>query len=108
MPFADQGWSEDAVAHLPDADDYRAIPTVHSVSPESRTWRVLRYDDYRPMLEDYLLDRSNPIHELIDTARLERIIPTGDRHAGRTRRLWALLTAAIWMGHHERPVKITR
>lgn len=108
MPFAEQGWSAEAVAHLPDSDDYVLIPPVLAVSPEGRTWRVQRYQDYRPMLEEYLLDRSNPIHELIDSDRLEQIIPTGDRHPGRTRRLWALLTAAIWMGRHEAPVRIRR
>ncbi len=108
MPFADKGWSAEAVAHLPNSEDYCAIPPVHAISPEGRTWRVQRYQDYRPMLEEYLLDRSNPIHELIDSDRLEQIIPTGDRHPGRTRRLWAVLTAAIWMGRHEPPVTMQR
>ena len=107
MPFAATGWSAEAVAHLPDAAEYLAIPAVQS-APEGQTWRVLRYDDYRPMLEEFLLDRTNPIHELIDSDRLERIIPTGGRHAGRTRRMWALLTAAIWMGRHETPIRIGR
>ncbi len=107
MPFAATGWSADAVAHLPDAADYLAIPPVRS-APDGQTWRVLRYQDYLPMLEEFLLDRSNPIHELIDSDRLERVLPTGGRHAGRTRRLWALLTAAIWMGRHESPVRIGR
>ncbi len=108
MPFANHGWSAEAVAHLPNPGDYGAIPPVHAASPEVQTWRVQRYQDYRPMLEEYLLDRSNPIHELIDSDRLKRIIPTGDRHPGRTRRLWGLLTAAIWMGRHETPVRIGR
>ena len=67
-----------------------------------------RYADYLPMLREYLLDRANPIHELIDSDKLERILPTGDRHEGRTRRIWALLTAAIWMGGHENPARIGR
>ena len=107
MPFASAGWSADAVAHLPDAADYLAIAPVQS-APEGKTWRVLRYADYRPMLDEFLLDRANPIHELIDSDRLERLLPTGGRHAGRTRRLWALLTAAVWMGRHEQHARIGR
>ena len=108
MPFAIQGWSEAAIAHLPDADAYRAIPTVKTTSPDGRNWRVLRYQDYRPFLDEILLERSNPIHELIDSDKLERVLPTGDVHGGRVRRIWAVLTAAIWMGHHELPVRIAR
>lgn len=107
MPFAARGWTPEAVAHLPDADAYLAIPPVVSASG-GETWRLLRYADYRPMLDTYMLDRSNPIHELIRSDRLPHILETGNRHDGRVRRIWALLTAAIWMGHHETRSNIAR
>lgn len=88
MPFAAQGWSEEIIAHLPDADRYRAIAPIRTTDPEGHTWRVLRYRDYRPFLEEFLLDRSNPIHELIDAERLQEALATGDWHPGRT---WAPL-----------------
>lgn len=108
LPFAAQGWSETAFAHLPDADRYRAIAPVLSDAVDGRTWRVVRYRDYLPMLESYLLDGDNPIHELIDSKRLALVLPAGDAHDGRTRRIWALLTAAIWMGRHESGARIAR
>ena len=59
-------------------------------------------------MERYLLDRDNPIHAIVDEQRLIERIGMGDANAGRTRLIWNALTAAIWMGGHERPVRLAR
>jgi hypothetical protein len=106
LPFADATWGETSIAHLPDADDYRSIAPMRSSGPKARNWRLTNYADYRPMLERYLLDRENPIQELVRYDRLAERIATGDANPGRTRMLWGALTAVVWMGRHELPAKL--
>ncbi len=108
LPFAATPWREAEIAHLPDVDDYRTIEPVVNRSPAARTWRQQRYPDYRPFIEQIVLDRANPIHELLDYDRLIDRLATGDEHPGRTRLIWGVLTAAIWMGQHELSPKLTR
>lgn len=108
MPFAGPSWTEDAYRHLPDADDYRSIAPVVSRHPDGRTWRQKRYADYRPAIDRFVLDRDNPLSQVLDYDRLHDRLATGDAHPGRTRHVWGLLTAAIWMGHHELPDRIRR
>lgn len=107
LPLAASMWDEGSIAHLPDADDYRRIEPIRTTSSDARNWRLMHYADYQPMLRTYLLDRQNPIHELVQRDRLEERIATGDATPGRTRMLWDVLTAAIWMGRHELDAKIT-
>ena len=107
LPFAASTWGEASIAHLPDAEDYRRVQAAVTTSADARNWRLMRYAGYRPMLETYLLDRENPIHELVSFERLAERIASGDAHPGRTRMLWGALTAAIWMGHHELDARIT-
>jgi hypothetical protein len=108
MPFAGSPWSEDAYRHLPDSGDYRSIEAIVSRHPDGRTWRQKRYADYRPSIERIVLDRDNPLAQVLDYDRLRDRLATGDAHAGRTRHVWGVLTAAIWMGKHELPARITR
>ena len=60
------------------------------------------------MIEPILLDRANPIHQFLDYDRLVDRVATADVHAGRTRLIWGVLTAAIWMGEMEQPLKLER
>lgn len=108
IPFADSVWPEAAYRHLPDADDYRQVKPIFSLNADGRTWRQKRYPDYRRLMEPILLDRSNPVHELLDYDRLADRIATGDANPGRTRMIWGVLTAAVWMGGLERPVHFNR
>ena len=39
--------------------------------------------------------------------RVERVA-TGDANAGRTRMIWGVLTAALWIGRHEHPARFGR
>jgi hypothetical protein len=108
LPLADASWPETAYAQLPDAADYREIAPVHSRNADGRTWRQKRYADYRPLLEPILLDRENPLQELLDYDRLVERVASGDANSGRTRMIWGVLTAALWMGRHERHARIGR
>jgi hypothetical protein len=108
LPFAEWTWPESAIAHLPDADEYRQIRPVLSQNLDGRTWRQKRYADYRPVIESIVLDRSNPIHELLDYGRLTDRLATGDAHPGRTRLMWGVFSAAVWIGQDERQIKIER
>ena len=108
LPLADATWPETAYAQLTDAAGYREIEPVHSRNTDGRTWRQKRYADYRPLLEPILLDRENPLGELLDYDRLVERVATGDANSGRTRMIWGVLTAALWMGRHERLARIGR
>lgn len=101
MPFAEATWDESMYAHLPDAAHYRRIEPIYSTNQDGRTWRQKRYADYLPFIAPIVLDRSNPIHDLLDYDRLAERIATGDANAGRTRNVWGVLTAAIWMSARE-------
>ncbi len=107
LPLAASTWDEAEIGHLPDADDYRRVEPTRTTSADVRNWRLMHYSDYRPMLEAALLDRLNPIHELVQFDRLAERIATGDANPGRTRLLWGALTAAIWMGDYELDARIT-
>lgn len=108
MPFADTPWAEAAYRHLSDAEDYRQIQPIVSLNADGRTWRQKRYQDYRRLIEPIVLDRGNPLHEILDYDRLSERVSTGDVHPGRTRLIWGVLTAAVWMAELEQPLKLER
>lgn len=107
IPFAESGWPSASYAHLPDADDYRAIAPIQS-SDAAQNWRVIRYEDYRPVLASYLLDRANPLQEILNWRQLEARVHDGGMTGSRARLLWGVLTAAVWLGRHERAAQIAR
>lgn len=108
MPLTTTSWTESMYEQLPDAEDYRQLQPVSTRDPRGRTWRVRNYAEYLPVIEEIILDRTNPIHELVDYDRLVERLASGGEHEGRTRLLWGVLTAAVWMGQHELPIKLTR
>lgn len=108
LPLVGTSWSEPMYAHLPDADDYRSMQPVHTQHPDGRSWRVKHFADYQPVLERIILDRDNPIHDLLDYDRLAGRIATGGQHEGRTRLAWGIFSAAIWMSGYELPFAFTR
>jgi hypothetical protein len=108
LPFTASSWTEEMYGQLPDAADYRAVQSVTTRDPAGRTWRVQQYDDYRKLIEPVVLDRSNPIHELLDHDRLADRLATGSAHEGRARLIWSVFSAAAWMGGHDRRVEYAR
>ncbi len=108
IPLTGSAWTETMYAHLPDAADYRALQPMSTRDPRGRTWRVKHYEAYVALMEQIVLDRSNPIHELLDHEQVTARLPQGGQHEGRARLVWGLLSAAAWTGQHERPVTFTR
>jgi len=109
MPFERTAWYQESMyAHLPDAEDYRRIETVTTQNAGGRSWRVKHYAEYRPFIERIVLDRENPIHEITEFEPLAGRIAKGDASEGRARLIWGVLSAAVWMGNHEQPAKLSR
>ena len=108
LPLTASSWTEPMYAHLPDAEDYRQLQPIYTRDPRGYTWRFKNYAAYRPSIEQIVLDRDNPIHELLDYDQLTKRLASGGEHEGRARLIWGVLSAAIWMGRHERPIKLTR
>ncbi|HET9659099.1 MAG TPA: hypothetical protein VFP05_02140 [Thermomicrobiales bacterium] len=108
FPLTGTAWTEAMYGQLPDAADYRSIEPMHTRDPQGRTWRVKHYDAYRSAIEQAVLERGNPIHELLDRDRMLSRLAKGGEHEGRARLVWGLLSAAAWTGQHERPVTFTR
>ena len=76
IPFAESAWPPASYAHLPDANDYRAIEPVESATG-AENWRVIRYEEYKPVLASYLLDRANPLQEILNQRQLEARVLEG-------------------------------
>ena len=109
MPFERSAWYDASMyAHLPDAEDYRSIEVVKTQGADGRSWRVKHYADYRPLIEEIVLDRGNPIQQVVDCNQLAARLAHGGENEGRARLIWGALSAAAWMGHHERPAKLMR
>jgi len=90
MPFAEWLWPEAAIAHLPDADDYRRIEPTVSQNTDGRTWRQKRYADYRPFIEAILLDR------IIRSGLSTRPLLDGSHRRVICRaHVWGMLTAGV-------------
>lgn len=108
MPFTGEPWPRSVFEHLPEADDYRAIEAVHTRDANGRSWRLKHFADYAQTIEPVVLDTANPIHDILDHARLADRIATATTHDGRARLVWGVFCAAAWIGGHERPVKLAR
>lgn len=109
LPFERNAWYDERMyAHLPDAGDYRQIETVNTNVSAGRSWRIKHYADYRSLIEQIVLDRGNPLHELLDYDRVADRIAHGDASEGRARLVWGTLSAAVWTGRHDRQVKLER
>lgn len=108
LPLTSAAWSEEMYGHLPDAADYRALQPLNTRDPNGRSWRVKHYADYVQAIEPLVLDRGNPIHDLLDPDRLADRLASGAQHEGRARLIWGVFSAATWMGRHERPFEFSR
>jgi len=107
-PLASTVWTPESYRHRPDADRFAAMEAVRGSGPASRHWRVVNWETYRPMLQEQLLDRSNPLFQVVDYIRMERMLNRKAIDAGRMRYLYSALTAAIWLGEREDRRRIAR
>ncbi len=70
--------------------------------------RVSTFQDLLAVFEDYLLDPTNPMQDLIDPARVAELLADPDRTPEAARALYDLLAVAIWLGQDEQASRIHR
>jgi hypothetical protein len=107
-PLANTVWSSESYRHRPDADRFSAMHAVRGGGPETRHWRVVNWETYRPVLQAQLLDRTNPLYQVVDVRRVERLLARTSVDAGHLRYLYGALTAAIWLDERENRQRIAR
>jgi GT2 family glycosyltransferase len=120
-PFLDAGlWS--ALATL--SPDELQSETVYSTIMEraapalldvpvcdgltARDGRIAGFDALLPVFQDYLLDPTNPMQDLIDSERVAALLAASERPVEAVRTLYDLLSVAIWLGQDEQELRIHR
>jgi hypothetical protein len=68
----------------------------------------VNWETYRPVLQAQLLDRANPLYQVVDIRRVERLLARTSVDAGHLRYLYGALTAAIWLDERENRQRIAR
>ena len=106
VPFADATWPTGALADLPDADGYRQ-PAQKAMPGAPVQWQASRLTDNRDVLRAYLLDEpTNPVFEIVDRDAVEKLLTPPELPANADlQSLYGVLTAAVWLGHHETPTR---
>lgn len=111
MRFAQDGWSEENYAGLPDADVYRAIePCVPEPGAPHPRGQWAMYPTVRTCLREYLLaNPSHPIFDVIDAERLREAVKTAG-HLGTPGKvaIYATLGSAVWLARDENPVPVNQ
>lgn len=104
-PFVGPGWSDELLAQVENADDYRGASDVEraqaSVKPEAVRARMQRrnFETRMETFREISADASNPAWNVIDRSRvldaLTRYdtLPTGAQYE-----LYGAITAALWLG----------
>lgn len=107
IPFFKDPWREHAYNHLTNADDYAAIEAILSES-EVTDWRVAKFNENHALFDQFLLDPSNPVYEVLDFDRISGILRRQVYSPGVVHHLYAVLTAAVWMARGELRARINR
>jgi hypothetical protein len=107
-PLAGKVWSSESYTHRPDRERFAGMNAIRSPGGDAQHWRVVNWETYRPLIADRLLDRSNPIYQIVDYDRMERILRRKTIDVGRVRFIYGALTAAIWMDGSEDRRQIRR
>jgi hypothetical protein len=115
MPFASGGWPEAAIAHLPDADRYRAAPATPKVDGRkpptqtaNREAQDRTSDERLPVLRAQLeeVDAGNAIFDVIDRPALFRGLDGfGDLGYRARASVHSAVSAAMWMNGAEAAYK---
>lgn len=109
FPIAKSPWRPPAFAHLDTADAYRAIEPVKATSGGAPAWQITRLEANRDVFWRHLVDDpGNPVFEVVDRSAVQRALrqelppgPFGPQQ------LYGALTAAVWLGRHERVERMT-
>lgn len=88
------------------APDLLTIDVCDEVNP--RDYRVLDFETLAPLFEDYLLDPTNPIQDLIDAEKVAVMLADPEQTPEMVRAFYDLLGIAIWLGQDEQVAKIHR
>ena len=107
-PLASTIWTPESYRHRSDVTRFASMKAVRGDGPSSRHWRVVNWESHRPMLQTQLLDRGNPLFQVVDYARVERMLNRRTIDAGHLRYLYGALTAALWLGKQEDRRRIAR
>ncbi|MEZ4529458.1 MAG: sulfotransferase [Thermomicrobiales bacterium] len=120
-PFLDPAiWS--ALASLDDVElASRTIATtiLRRIAPElvdipvcddltKHDGRVAGFPSLLPVFEDYLLDPTNPMQDLVDSEGVAALLADPNRPVESVRTLYDLLSVAIWLGQDEQELRIHR
>jgi hypothetical protein len=118
LPFASSKWPEAAIAHLPDADRYRAAATT---APTNKRPRVLRpptssksvnqeaqnraLDDKIPVLRAQVdLEANHPLFDLYDRTALVAAVDRFEQLDYKQRRgVHGAVNTAMWLNEVEAP-----
>lgn len=88
------------------APDLLAVPLCEEISPLDG--RIIQFDALRAVFEDYLLDPTSPIQDLVETERVASALAGPTRSVETVRALYDLLSVAIWLGQEELELRIHR
>lgn len=88
------------------APELLSIPVSEELS--SLDARVTQFDELLPIFEDYLLDPTNPMQDLIDSDKVAALLADPQRSPVAVRALYDLLAIAIWLGQDEQELRIHR
>jgi hypothetical protein len=107
LPFANASWAPGAVSAVADGEDYLK-PPQKAAPAAPMAWQASRVADNRAVLETYLLDDpSNAVFEVVNRQAVETLLGRPDMPDGAgMQHLYGVLTAAVWLGHHEQPARI--
>jgi hypothetical protein len=70
--------------------------------------RIAHFQELLPVFQDYLLDPTNPMQDLIESDKVAQLLDDPDRPLEATRALYDLLSVAIWLGQDEQGLRIHR
>lgn len=107
-PLAGKNWSRESYAHRPDAERLAAMKAVYGPGGSAQNWRVVNWETYAPLVRERLLDRGNPLFQVVDYHRLERVLSRTSLNGSVIRYIYGALTAAIWLGGTEDRRQIAR
>jgi hypothetical protein len=82
------------------------VPVCDELSEQDA--RVTGFEALLPVFQDYLLDPTNPIQDLVDSDRVAALLAEPNRSPEAVRTLYDLLSVAIWLGQDEQELRIHR
>lgn len=88
------------------APELLEVPVCDTLSEHDG--RVAGFDALLPVFQDYLLDPTNPMQDLIDAEAVAALLANPDRPIESVRTLYDLLSVAIWLGQDEQELRIHR